>query len=1006
MCRPLFARWRALPVWIAILILALALPALAQTDVTTSRISGTVKDADGGALPGATVEAKNLDTGYVATATSRSDGFFQLVNLPIGRYSVTASLSGFRPSTRPQVRLDIGSAPSVDFKLQLTSVAESITVSAEARAVEVTNTTVGETVQTEQLKNLPSSGRDFKNLVLLTPETRIESERGTLSVAGERGINTNVTVDGVDYNNPFFGGTVAGAEGRAPLSLSQESIKEFSVITNGASVEFGRSGGGFVNVITKSGTNQFHGSGFFYWQPQDLIADFANGTSPANQDKKQYGASLGGPLLPDKLFFFGSYDRQDQNITIPLSTDLINQSAAVYAKYPVLASPNDYVQTKNGWVAFGRMDWQAASEHRLMARVNYAKYDGDNGTNSSPNDTLPHNGIEGMTSTQFVGTYSGQFGASLLNDLNFNYNNEDTPRADKSLNLPEIQVGTFRYGEVSFLPITSTVKRYEVADTLTYLLQSHVFKIGGDYNDTSVTQTFKGNWRGVFVFNNTADLLAGKYFQYRQFGGVGGLTADQAGTVDFGQKEYAGFIQDQWFFSPQLTMTLGVRFEYLNNPDLPVLNYTPGTTGAYPLNAQIPDVKNQWSPRISLAYAPDPKTAIRLAAGRYWSRTPALLWSQLFSSNGLKGTQYSSRTNTAGLDPTDPGCKVGTTSCFDPLAPGWGAAWTPVGVERVNLSGIPAGAAGQSIFTVNPNFENPHSDRITLGGEREVVSEITTTLNFTYAKGYNLERLTDANRALDGTTSANGQPHYSSTRPNTFYSTNTQYVSDAHAWYYAVDFVALKRFSNNFSANVTATWSQDYDEDSNERNFSGIQAEDFNNLAAAYGYSNRDQRWRLSANGVWLTPLWGINLAGSTRFTTGSTYTGRANFDFNNDGQSGTDRPTLGCTSIGGSATNYDCSNGSHISRNSFRQPSFYTVDLRIQKAFRIGPGDFGLAVDCFNCTNTGNKFVSQTTFGRVPGPTVGNTTVPNTSTPNAGFGNANNPGTPRTLQVSARYDF
>src|SRR5512135_1032981 len=99
MCRPLFARWRALPVWIAILILALALPALAQTDVTTSRISGTVKDADGGALPGATVEAKNLDTGYVATATSRSDGFFQLVNLPIGRYSVTASLSGFRPST-------------------------------------------------------------------------------------------------------------------------------------------------------------------------------------------------------------------------------------------------------------------------------------------------------------------------------------------------------------------------------------------------------------------------------------------------------------------------------------------------------------------------------------------------------------------------------------------------------------------------------------------------------------------------------------------------------------------------------------------------------------------------------------------------------------------------------------------------------------------------------------------------------------------------------------------
>ena len=159
-------------------------------------------------------------------------------------------------------------------------------------------------------------------------------------------------------------------------------------------------------------------------------------------------------------------------------------------------------------------------------------------------------------------------------------------------------------------------------------------------------------------------------------------------------------------------------------------------------------------------------------------------------------------------------------------------------------------------------------------------------------------------------------------------------------------------------------------------------------------------------NAVWQTPWWGVGLAGSARLATGSTYTGRSNFDFNNDGQSGTDRPTLGCTPIGTSATNFDCSNGTHIGRNTFRQPSTYSVDVRIQKAFHVGPGDFSLAVDCFNCTNTGNKFVTQTTFGRVPGPTVGNTSVPNTSTPNANFGNANNPGTPRTLQLSGRYDF
>lgn len=998
------ARWRALWGLALAAALGLAPAALAQTDVTTARVSGVVRGADDSALPGATVEAKNLDTGYVGRATSQTDGAFQIINLPVGRYQVSASLEGFKTGTR-EVRIDLGTAPSVEFKLPLAGVSESITVSSEAPTVEVTNTTVSTTIQTEQLKNLPVSGRDFKNLVLLTPESRIESERGTLSISGERGINTNVTVDGVDYNNPFFGGTVGGAEGRAPLSLSQESIKEFTVITNGASVEFGRSGGGFVNVITKSGTNAIHGSGFFYWQPQSLTADFADGRKPADQDKKQYGASLGGPILQDRLFFFGSYDRQDQSLTIPISTSVLDQ--AIFDRYPVLESPDSYVQSRDGWVAFGRVDFQASNAHRLMGRFNYARYNGENGTNSSPNDTIQHNGIEGMKSLQFVGNYSGQFGSRLINDLNLNYNKEDTPRADKGLNLPEIQVGTARYGEVSFLPIVSTVKRYEIADTVTYLIQNHVAKIGGDYNDTSVAQTFKGNWRGVFVFNNAADLLAGKYFQYRQFGGLGGLTADEAGTVDFGQKEYAFFLQDQWFLSPQLTVTAGVRYEYLDNPNLPILNPAARmASGQFPLTGTIPDVKNQWSPRVSVSFAPDPKTAVRFTAGRYWSRTPALLWAQLFASNGLRGFPYTSRTNTAGNDPTDPNCRVGTTSCFDPLAPGWGANFDPVGVERVNLSALQPGSPGLSVFAVDSGFTNPHTDRVTLGFEREVVREVTAELNFTYAKGYDLERLTDANRAYDGTTSANGTPHYSSTRPNPFYSTITQYVSDAHSKYMAVAFNTQKRFSNNFSASANVTWSEDKDEDSNERNFSGIQPEDFNDLATSWSWSNRDQRWRASVNAVWQTPWWGVGLAGSARLATGSTYTGRSNFDFNNDGQSGTDRPTLGCTPIGTSATNFDCSNGTHIGRNTFRQPSTYSVDVRIQKAFHVGPGDFSLAVDCFNCTNTGNKFVTQTTFGRVPGPTVGNTSVPNTSTPNANFGNANNPGTPRTLQLSARYDF
>ena len=601
--------------------LAFSPPAAAQTDVTTSRISGTVRGDDRTTLPGVTVEGRNQDTGLVIVAISQADGFYQLVNLPTGRYTLTASLQGFSTVRRPDVRLDLGSSPTVDFNLQLSGVSEAIEVSGAIPIIEVTNTASATTIQTEQLKNLPISGRDFKNLVLLTPETRIESERGTLAISGQRGINTNVTVDGVDYNNSFFGGTVGGAEGRAPLAISQESIKEFTVITNGASVEFGRSGGGFVNVITKSGTNNLHGSGFFYWQPQELTADFANGQKPADQDKKQYGASLGGPILRDRVFFFGSYDRQDQTVTVPISSTVLDPD--VFARYPVLSSPDNYVQGRDGYVLFGRLDFQASSRHRVTARVNYANYEGLNGTNSSANDTLSHNGIEGMDSTSYVAQYSAQFTSNLLNDLNGNFVTEDTPRQDKGLNLPEIQLGGARYGEVAFLPIVSTVERKQVSDTVTYLLRDHVIKGGVDYNDTSIDQVFKGNWRGVFIFNNEADLLAGRYFQYRQFGGLGGLDADGAGRAAFAQKELAFFAQDQWFVSPTLTVTAGVRWERLDNPDDPILNpddldtsrcLTGSTTSCgFRLTGQIPDADNQWSPRRG---SPGRPTAVRSSASR------------------------------------------------------------------------------------------------------------------------------------------------------------------------------------------------------------------------------------------------------------------------------------------------------------------------------------------------------------------------------------------------------
>jgi hypothetical protein len=962
-------------------VLGLAGAAFAQTDVTTSRISGTVVGSDGTPLPGVTIEATNTETGLVQVAVTDEGGFFRVLNLPTGTYTVTASLDGFATATAENVRLLLGSTPTINFTLQSSTVSETITVTAdELPVVEVTNTQVGTTIQSEQIDNLPSSGRDFKQLVLLTPESRLESERGNLSLSGERGINTSITVDGVDYNNAFFGGAVGGAEGRAPLSISQESIKEFSVVTNGASVEYGRSGGGFVNIITKSGTNSVHGSVFYFDQPQSLIANFPDGTEPADQEKQQYGFSLGGPLVKDKVFYFVSYDNQDKSETVPINP--ANLDADIFGAYPVLGSPSQYVQTQDGSVIFGRLDFQANPAHRLMLRANVIDYEGINGTSNSGARTESYNGVEGLDTKAYVASWSGQFGSNLLNDLSLNYIDEDTPREDKGLNLPEIQLGGLRFGEVSFLPIQTTNERKAFSDTLTYLLDRHVIKGGVDYNETSVDQIFKGNWRGVFIFANEADLLAGRWREYRQFGGLGGLTSDQAGAAAFEQKETAFFLQDQWFIRSNLTLSAGVRVETLDNPDGPIVNPNdPGPNGTLRLTGQIPDSENQISPRFGLSWAPDQKTAVRFSLGRYWSRTPALLWAQPFTSNGVRGAQLQIF---AQRDPA--GNVIGPPTST--VAPGWGSGasatnggWTPVGVERVNFANVTGGSSAPDVFTVDPNFENPYTDRVTLGAEREILPLISLGVDFTYAEGNQLQRLTNFNRVYSGATAPNGLPAYSGTRRFAAYNRIVMDVSDAESEYKAVTATLQRRYAGNYSLYGAITWSEDRDNDSNERNFAGIQLEDYNNPDLNWGPSNRDQEWKVVLNGVWNTPLWGIGLSGAFRFATGSPYTPRANVDINNDGESGPDRPTV---------------NGVHLGRNSERQPDFWTFDMRLSKEFGLGPGEIAVFAECFNCTDRETRVISGNNqifgTGPAPRPTFG---VEDDFVRN-----------PRTIQLGLRYEF
>lgn len=967
----------------------------AQTDVTTGRIAGQVLDQDGQPLPGVAVEAKNKGTGLTLNQTTDVKGTYRIVNLPVGTYDVKAALSGFRTQDRPSVVVTLGAAVTADFKLGLASVAETLTVTAEVPTVETTQTASQTTVDNTAIRSLPSNGRNFTNFVLLTPNAQVDTQRGNLALGGQRGINTNITVDGVDFNNSFFGGASGGAEGRAPFSISQESVREFQVIQNGASVEFGRSAGGFVNVVTKSGTNDFHGSAFYYNRPSSLVSKLsnpedvannipANSIEPRDQKTQQFGASIGGPLVKERLFFFGSWDQQKQNTLVPVDSRILDFD--IFQKYPAYRSDPDYAYTQDGRVFFARLDVQANDKNRFLIRGNFNHYEGLNATNTSTTHSSGFNGLEGNDTQTYVASWNGTFTSSLLNDLNVQYSKDDTPRVDLAPTLPEVQYGrTLRYGGISFLPITGTTDRKSVGDTLTFLSGAHAAKIGFDYNDSGMDQVFKGNWRGVFIFNGTndgalkANFLAGRWTEYRQFFGLNGLTADEAGKFKQRQKELAFFIQDQWYAAPNLTITAGVRYERLNNPDDPVLNLSSqNAAGQYTLDGTIPDVNNQWSPRLSIAWSPErnSKSVVRFSAGRYWSRTPELLFAQLYTSNGVQGTQYSVFAGGTTNAPTQP---------TDPLSPGWGNAFQPVGVAQIG--GSPTRIAAPGVSVVSPDFTNPRTDKASLGFEREFFT-VALGVEGVWAKTSNLERLGDENLEAVGVDPVSGVTLYRTdatgkvVRPNKAYGRVISYKSDARSRFGSVSFTARKNFSSGFRFFGSATWSQDKDNDSNERNFSGIFAEDVSNIELNYGYSDRDIKWRFLGNASYernITKSIGFFASALFNYQTGRPYSAFTNIDVNKDTVLNTDRPTV---------------NGAHFDRNTFRQPDFYSLDARLGLGIELGPGRLQLFAEVFNLTNTGNRFTTNTTYGLGPDP-------------NPSFGVLNGfTQTPRTVQLAARYDF
>ncbi|KAF0234571.1 MAG: hypothetical protein FD167_4645, partial [bacterium] len=452
-------------------------------------------------------------------------------------------------------------------------------------------------------------------------------------------------------NNPFFGEQRGGQ--RPQFTISQEAVQEFQVVTFGAPAEFGRSSGGFVNVVTKSGTNQFHGAGFFFFRDQSLTSqnqDAIKAMLPTDDfSNYQFGGNLGGPIKRDKAFFFVAYDQNKGDSTKPNNVD--PRLVQIFATR--FNSPNEQGQikrTNTANVFLGKVDLNIDPRNILSLRYNYSRATQTNGTFDVPTWARSANGRETSNTNSIVSQLVTVISPTVLNEFRFQFAREARPRFYDGPDLPDTTIGTFagdtsfRFGQPFFLPTALVDRRFQVTNNLSLIKGNHSFKFGADINYVRVFQNFQGFARGRYIFAApTIDAAIQGFLDYidrknvnalalyLQFAPLGNRTRDQAGTQVVKQLEPAVYAQDFWKIKQNLIISYGFRWEGQFEPDpISGVNETRYSQfindPRFPSDGTIPDFTDGYQPRFGFAYDPtkDGKTVIRGSSGIFYARIPGL----------------------------------------------------------------------------------------------------------------------------------------------------------------------------------------------------------------------------------------------------------------------------------------------------------------------------------------------------------------------------------------------
>ncbi len=959
----------------------LPLPLLAQSQATTGVIEGTVVDATGGALPGVTVTLRNTATNYEQIVITDAAGRFRAVLLPLGPYQLSATLQGFGTRTMKGFDLGVGQTLTVPVTLQQAGVSEEIVVTAAAPLIETARTEGSTRIDQNAVSGLPNNGRNMLEFTKMTPGVTIVQgpDGDELSINGQKGISNNISVDGADFNNPFFGEQRGGQ--RPAFTFNLDAVKEMVVIADGANAEFGRSMSGFVNVVTKSGTNEQNGTGHIVFK-NDALSSRAKrpdgGSAPKfDSDQIQTGFTLGGPLQRDRLFYFVALDLQKATSTKQTEPGRIEQRVVdAMAKF---GSPNEngaIDRTNDARVFLAKADWSASARHLATLRYNYTWSEQENGTFDVGSWGRSANAIEKDSSHAGTGSLISTFTSSLLNELRFQYARENRPRpyngpniTGQSRPLPDTAFDFgkgYRFGMPFFIPIEYYDTRAQLLNNVSYLRGAHSIKFGAEYNRVDSVQTFIGFANGRYIFSSTDGFLnyvanpkyvechdpkdanpfsivpsatgvcpagfnvVGPVLLYLQQAGVGNISVEEAGTQSIPQSEPSVFVQDSWQATPNLNVQYGLRWEAAIQPD-PItppsqVFFAPfiGKTvkgQEFPSDGTIPSDKGMWQPRFGLAWTPggEGKKVFRANAGIFYGRVPGLSLASSRSTNGSRGQLLF---RNSALTPV-----LGAVPAYPNLIPR----------SEIGAPFLP------DVFVFDKDFKNPRTKSASISWEQEVVQDYAILFKYNYAKGEHITRFVNRNdpaliNAPASCTFACG-PWSSGlgTNGSNGINTLTTVESTAKSLYQGLTLGLTKRPSRNVQFQAYYTYSRDKSDDDNERDPFSFRYAKVTDLDAEYSWSDRDQRHRFNSWLLWDAPhALDVNVRYSYRSAQPKSITAAGK-----DANTPQDRINP---------------NGSVTRRNLGRKDNqFSSLDLRVSRPFLVSGLTIEPAIDIFNLFNSKN---------------------------------------------------